>query len=225
MICSLNQIEQIARKAVRGAGLSWGLADESGKAVSWLHTYGVNGVAVLAGLLDRQDYSNAGTLAPVALSGVWRAGGGTLDPLLVGASLSDCFDRPGDSRIDTDAIAHPILAAGFIGKVAEIEDRVFIVSWPDARLCCRRDGLWIEGEPPAVETETAHFFHCQQHVAQQRADQTAAVSGRRCSPRITEATVESTVWRRLEEYAHRTYVEASATSRLAGAGAGLHDND
>ncbi len=218
MICSLNQIEQTVRKAVRGAGLPWGLADDAGKAVRWLHTHGINGVTALAGLLERHDYRNGGKLTPVSLSGVWRAPGGVLDPLLTGASLSDCFDRPGDARIETAAIARPVLAAGFIGNLAEIEDRAFTLTWRDVRLGCRRGGLWLQGS--AVETETADFLRCQQC-----GDNGRAFQGRRHAPRAGQATVESADWQRLEQYAHRTYIKASDASRIVGAGAGLHDND
>ena len=220
MICSLNQIEQTARKAVRGAGLPWGLADDAGKAVRWLHIYGVNGVPALAALLARHDYSNPAALAPVALSGVWRAPGGTLDPLLAGASLSDCLDRAEEAPIETGVIAHPILAAGFIGNAAEIEDHAFILSWPDVRLCCRRGGVWLAGAQRAVETETAGFLTCRPSGDDER-----DFPGQHRTPQITEADVAPEPWARLEQYAHRTYVEATDASRIAGAGAGLHDND
>lgn len=227
MICSLNQIEQTSRKAVRGAGLPWGLADDAGKAVRWLHTYGINGVAALAGLLVRYDFDghlNGGEAAPASLSGVWRAPGGVLDPLLTGASLSDCLDRPGDARIETGAIARPVLAAGFIGNVAEIADRAFTLTWPEVRLCCRRGGLWMEGAPPAVEIASAGFLCCRQ-LDDQRCTFQRDFAGRHRAPRIAEAEVEAAAWARLEQYAHRTYVEATDASRMAGAGAGLHDND
>ena len=221
MICSLNQIEQTVRKAVRGAGLPWGLADDAGKAVRWLHTYGINGVAALAGLLERHDYRNSAQLSPVSLSGVWRASGGVLDPLLTGASLSDCFDRPGAARIETAAIARPLLAAGFIGNLAQIEERVFTLTWRDVRLNFRRGGLWLEGS--AVEAETADFLRCQQ--CGDPGQNGRNFQGRHHAPRAGQATVESADWQRLEQYAHRTYVEASDASRMIGAGAGLHDND
>ncbi|MEL7259121.1 MAG: DUF3726 domain-containing protein, partial [Pseudomonadota bacterium] len=35
MSWSLNEVESLARKAARGAGYSWGLAEEAGKATRW----------------------------------------------------------------------------------------------------------------------------------------------------------------------------------------------
>lgn len=234
MICSLNQIEQTARKAVRGGGLPWGLADDAGRAVRWLHVYRMNGVAALLGLLERHaghyysndSDSNRSELAPIALSGVWQASGGVLDPLLVGASLSDCLDAPGDARIETSVIAFPLLVAGFICTLAEIENRTLSLTWAAMQLRFQRGGLWVEGTQSAMEIEVSDFLHCHQYASTPTSTkQTSQDFPQRRTPRIAEAEVESEIWVRLEEYASRTYIEATITSRMAGAGAGLHDND
>ncbi len=54
MSWSLNEIEGLARKAARGSGLSWGLAEEAGKATRWLCAAGLPGADALAGLLTAQ---------------------------------------------------------------------------------------------------------------------------------------------------------------------------
>ncbi len=237
MRVSLNQIEQTARKAARGGGLPWGLADEAGKAVRWLHTYGLNGAAALARWLERREDSGHREGAPAALSGVWRAsdgaaagvagagvaGAGALDPLLTGASLGDCAGRMRAAPVRTGAIAHPLLAAAFIGVAAEIEDLAFTLTWPEARLDCRRGGARVAGARQAVEVETTAFMECRRGGG---GEEEPAEDWR--APRIGEVVIsdgKAEAWACLERYAHRTYVEASETSRLAGAGAGLHDND
>ncbi len=55
MICSLNEIEALARKAARGGGMSWGLAEEAGKAVRWLSDNGFPGPWLLSKLLLQND--------------------------------------------------------------------------------------------------------------------------------------------------------------------------
>ncbi len=52
----------------------------------------------------------------------------------------------------------------------------------------------------------------------------AARIGQRALP-PTRARVPASRWREIDAFAARTYVPASAESRLAGAGAGLDDND
>lgn len=43
--------------------------------------------------------------------------------------------------------------------------------------------------------------------------------------KTVEIFVQKTIWERLQALAHKSYVPASVASRLAGAGAGLTDND
>jgi len=219
MKVSLNQIEQTARKAARGAGYAWGLADDVGRALRWLHAYRLDGAHALAAHLDCIDGDDAGgnLAAPVALTGVWRAATGALDPLLTGASLADSVDAllgdagAGDG-VETAAIAHPLLAAAFIICAAESDDRAFEVTWQDCELHCARGRVRLSG---AVEATVAPFMRCRLCDASFR--------GR--APRIGESTVDVDAWKTLQRHAGRTHVAATAASRLTGAGAGLRDND
>ena len=47
---SLGETAALATKAARGAGMPWGLADETGVAVSWLHAHGIPGLRHYAGI-------------------------------------------------------------------------------------------------------------------------------------------------------------------------------
>ena len=53
MSFALNEVEATAKKATRGAGYPWGLAEEAAKATRWLCAQGLDGVAILAGALTR----------------------------------------------------------------------------------------------------------------------------------------------------------------------------
>ena len=52
MTWSLNELEAETRKAIRGAGLSWGLSEDGGKAVRWLAAHGVDPLPALRDVLD-----------------------------------------------------------------------------------------------------------------------------------------------------------------------------
>ena len=43
MSLSLNEVESLAKKAARGTGYPWGLAEEAAKASRWLAARGVDG--------------------------------------------------------------------------------------------------------------------------------------------------------------------------------------
>ena len=52
MIPSLSEIIATGRKAAKGAGYSWGQADEVGRATAWLWEHGIDSITPLAELLD-----------------------------------------------------------------------------------------------------------------------------------------------------------------------------
>ena len=116
--------------------------------------------------MAHRHWRNCSIVSVISTTGNWRrlpvgglaAPGGVLDPLVTGASLGDCIDRTAGDQIETGAIAYPILAAGFIGNLAEIEDLAFTLTWPGVRLCCRRGGVSIDAQQRAVEIETAGSF-------------------------------------------------------------------
>lgn len=211
MKVSLNQIEQMARKAARGAGYAWGLAFDAGRAVRWLHAYRLDGASALAAHLDGigDDFDFAAR-APASLTGVWRAAHGALDPLATGASMSDSIDAM--PRIETAAIARPLLAAGFVICAVESADAAFEVTWHGCVLRCARGRVRVSG---AVDTDVAPFMHCRP----------AARNFRGRAARIGEAAIDAGAWSALQRHARRTHVPATAASRRTGAGAGLRDND
>jgi len=108
---SLNQVEHTARKAARAAGYAWGLADEVGRALRWLHAYRLPGASMLAAHLDCVGGDDGGGkfMGPESLTGVWRAAAGVLDPLLTGASLADSIDAllGGDGDGDATVLRPP----------------------------------------------------------------------------------------------------------------------
>lgn len=55
MVLSLNEVQVTAKKAARGAGYPWGIAEEAGQAARWLCSHGLDGCAALAGVLARFD--------------------------------------------------------------------------------------------------------------------------------------------------------------------------
>ncbi len=91
--------------------------------------------------------------------------------------------------------------AAFTGLVAAVADL-------DARECGHAGGMPV-GDSTDVYAALA--------AARGLNDDLEAVSGAQDIP--------ATLWSQLTEFAKRTYVPASEASRLAGAGAGLIDND
>ncbi len=219
IVCSLNEVEIYGRRAARGAGMPWGLAEEAGKASRWLAERGLPGVALLARLLEANDGRSYQDMAPVIANGQWQASDGALCPVCTGAALSDHVDLlASGNSISLSKLDYPLLLAPFLDRSWHREDFCYAVSWADARLLVFADGITIESKKDAA------------HLIDNADEVTVAVGSNKDArpvhgPRLGGVQVPWAVWRKIETFAKRTYVPASEESRARGAGAGRTDND
>jgi hypothetical protein len=72
MTFSLNEVEAMGKRAARGAGRDWGIAEEAGKAARWLTARGLPGPELLAELLTRNEGKSYEELAPARPSRIVR---------------------------------------------------------------------------------------------------------------------------------------------------------
>ena len=216
MTFSLNEIEAMGKRAARGAGLPWGLAEEAGKAARWLTARGLPGPEQLAEILTRNDGKDYDELAPVSVEGVWQAPSGRLCPLAAGAALCDrAAEIAAGQEIAFGPTAQPLLLAPYAAGAAKITGDAVELSWPGAVLVFTSEGVSIEGERAAVTARSAESVSC-------RRSENAEVA----SPgSATGRMVDAETWSRLNAFAQRTFAPATEASRLSGAGAGLVDSD
>lgn len=211
MTLSLNEVEALAKKAVRGSGYAWGIAEETGKAVRWLCAADVDGCAALAEYLSGCDGTDLSARARVQ-GNIWSSSGDRLCPLLAGAALSDLADTLKDREIRLQSVSHPILLAPFAGLSAQHLEATVVLEWNEA--CVATDGkaLALQGETAALAaTVTARIETDFHHTYRQ--------------PTCSRANPDEDTLAVLSRLAHRTYAPATEASRLSGAGAGLSDND
>jgi uncharacterized protein DUF3726 len=205
MSFSLNEIETNAKKAARGAGFSWGLAEEAGKATRWLCAQGLDGCASLAALLQEPLHAT-----PHIGPGIWSAPG-PLCPLATGAALSDFAARLADGPIRIVAVAQPQLLLPFAAGAARHLKTVVKLNCDT--LTARTDGDGLEmariPSPPGTSDVLISLD--------------GAMTG--ALPKQTRASPDPAIWAVLTGFAGRTYAPASDASRRLGAGAGLSDND
>jgi hypothetical protein len=139
---SLGEVEMLARRAARGAGLSWDLAEEAGRAVRGLSMAGIDGAAALARLLAEIRVRRDLRLAPVrALDRVWRAEGGALCPIRAGASLSDMARLMPPDGVGMEAVLVPVLILPFAADVARRLEGPVTLSWRGGILSLGPEGL------------------------------------------------------------------------------------
>lgn len=210
MSYSLNEVEATAKKAARGAGYPWGLAEEAAKATRWLCAHDIDGCAVLARVLQRFDGKDIASVCPTEGDGPWQAAGGVLCPIATGAVLSDMASDLSGDGIAMAGIAEPLFLLPNAAWAAERTGRPVTLVWPGGQATTDGAAVEMTGSADGVATTA-----------------TIAPGGAVRTPRQvqTRARPDPAAWTEMNRFAHRTYAPATEASRLKGAGAGLSDND
>lgn len=212
MSWSQNEIEAEVKKAMRGAGLAWGLAEEGAKAARWLAARAIDPMPAVIDVLDRHaGCDRISTAITLTDDGCWSAPA-PLCPITFGASFCDHARIIAGGTV-AGPVARPLLVVPFVARAARLLGRnISLTMDGDAMLLLDRGepGSWPVDRPDAVA------LRC---VA---TDDTAMAMQRMTASNIAIAPDR---WARLLAYAGRTYVPANERSRREGAGAGLIDND
>ncbi|MEX5597380.1 DUF3726 domain-containing protein [Pseudophaeobacter sp. C1-32P7] len=216
MNLSLNEIEAMCKRAARGAGLPWGLAEEAGAAARLLAGVALPGPEQLAALLARNDLRPVAALAPTAIEGGrWRAAMGRLCPLVSGSALSDrAAQLETGAFFEMEEVDFPLLLLPFVAAAAQRLDRPVALDWPNIRLVTDGRQICATGTRQEMLRDHVPWLRC--HAE--------ATLGSPLAP-VRRGQVTDDVWAQLSTFAHRTYAPATEASRLRGAGAGLADDD
>ena len=212
MLVAIGEVQSTVLKAARGSYLSWGVAEEAGRAAAWLETRGLPAATAVAGLVEENDAIPMARLAPIDPFSQTIKGEGRLCPFLAGTAISDVDPK---GTIDLLSVAHPLLLVSFAAQIGEGQGTDLSVVWPGVEIVCGTNGLTVRG----MRADLLKSYASKVSIGP---------STQKAEPvknRLLRAEVDNHVWATLEGYAHRTYVPASEASRLAGAGAGLTDND
>ena len=216
MTYSLNEIEIMGKRAARGAGLPWGLAEEAGKTARWLAARALPGPEMLADILTRNDGKSYDELAPVSADGVWRARAGRLCPLVCGSALCDrAAEIAAGRKIEFGPMAQPLLLAPYVAGAAKMTGAAIELAWPGIGMIFTSESFSIEGDHTDLTVRSADSVYCR------CTDNTLVVLPAGAAGR----DVNAEVWSRLNTLAQRTFAPATEASRLVGAGAGLIDDD
>lgn len=217
MSWSLYEVESLARKAARGAGLPWGIAEDAGKAVRWLGAAGLPGAEALSALLRQNDGVAYDTLCPMQPEAqVWAAASGGLCPLITGATLCDQAEQLADGgTIILAKVDYPLLLVPYMAMAADSMETPLRLCLDDVIFTRGPEGAYLSGKADALTVARAA------QVTVRLAD---GYPGKRLHRNYRAHVPEETAGA-LGIFAHRTYAPDTPESRLAGAGAGLSDND
>ena len=215
MLCSLNEIQTLATKAARGAGLPWGLADEAGRAARWLEVRGLSGLSALGSALEGLSAQDWRRCFPIPSGTIWRSEAGEIDGLLAGVTIADRAGQPlpfaGDGALTLAAVRWPLLTMPFLAGVAQVCDGRLNIS------------LGVEapaiGIGPQTIAESCRAIEKLALAGSVRIEQGQIGELPQSLPQLDGSIpVEIEVYDRLNGWACRTYVPESAESQARGAG-------
>jgi Protein of unknown function (DUF3726) len=214
---SLNEVETLAAKAARGAGLTWGLAEDAAKAARWLAAFGLPWPETLLRLLAARNAPAIATLETATGVHLSGADGGSLSPLLCGPHLGDRAADFAATSVHLVKVATPLWLLPFAAQAAFATRRpVRLRSSPADVLVERRRCVLLRGSLEALAGNDPVDVACEAGTGEHDGIDLAPVD---------RARVPIDTWGALEALAARTYVPASERSRALGAGAGETDND
>ena len=196
---SLNEVEVLASKVARGAGYSWGLADDVGRCARKL---------AAAALPWAEALKNLAADAP--MPGAALKAGKDLCPIRTGAMLADerAIDPARPLRIST--VVSPLWLAAFAALPGGPASAG--ISWRAAKVNVRGGHIGVA---------------CGDDLLAARADVTFGPAFNEAAPRPARSRgfVSSDMLKSLEAIAARTYVPASEESRAKGAGGARIDDE
>ena len=203
MILSLNEIENMVRKAACGAGLAFGLAQDAGRAAAIAQAAGLDGV--------KAAYLGLTVTTPLQIDPPLPAG---VEASQIAACIAalDSLAAGLCARVKIrHLVSAPMLAA--LAVVTAREQAVaFRIIFDSGECHASAQGLVDAAKLPEGKCDLT--LEC---VAPPKEQSSA--------PAAAPPSHNSAHWQTLAALAARTYVPESAQSRLSGAGAGLTDND
>lgn len=238
MRLSVNEVQTMCQRAAAGAGLPFGLAEDGAAAAAWLTMTGFDGVGVFCRALDGVLAGRAGRAKPGVDSEryclVPAAGGYHSSALYAGPALADrmlVHAATGGAPLAAHAVDEPMLVlacAAIAGRRAAVP---LTVGWHQCEARCGGGAcsLWGSDAQRLDTPGPVDVF-----VALDPGDEAPELpcllaardvedAARRCHEH--GAVIATGAYERVNARARKMLVADSHRSRLAGAGAGLRDND
>ncbi len=210
MELSLNELQMLAIKAARGAGLEWGLAEDAGFATKWLAWRGQDGAGALCKTLSSFEKANFSELTP-QISGENWSGKPQVSAILAGVRIAGRPSLIDTSRIQITNLDCPLFLLPFLKHASHILQKPIHFSAGDFEACLTENYLDCKGK--GEDTTDAQIF-------------IAKHPPRRPHKQEMRARLSSQDLQKLNNWAKRIYAPATESSRLKGAGEGsANDNE
>lgn len=212
---SLNEIEALVKRAARGSGMHWGLAEEAGKCARWLASFDLPASPLFVDLFALYDNASTAPHAPQSINGNWSAASGSLCPITAGSTLCDCsavLSRGGEFQLEN--IAYPLLILPFVAGAAKQQGITVLVEWGQVTLVTDGFGLFLQGADTDFATNFTGSLRCFS------TEKSYSLIFPTVRGKFDDGSLE-----KLTSFAKRSFAPATEASRKMGAGSGNSDND
>ena len=211
LMYSLGEIEAQCKKASRGTGLSWGLAEEAGLIARHLSEFNLPGPdTIYINLKFIEDNGWENNLNNLKFIDQVET---PISGLLLGVMLLDQVSSTADFKISSEnPVIGPLAIAGALLRLQN-ERYFFSLSWSNCKITMDENGFNILGKnlnPDVVNCFAVSIMRSLKKPAFYKV-------------KNNRAQIKN--WEFLTKMAYKTYVSESATSRLRGAGPGNNENE
>ena len=201
---SLSEIETTSKRASRGVGFSWGIAEEVGKCIRLLELFGLPGIKNLneyyqkidkenfdnIKLINQKNTSNKNSFCPISL------GVSCLDQIRKIEDYNECLFKN---------VAYPLLLLPFLSRSSEIIGKKILVVLDKYEFLLNFNTNILSNSlkkefPSKAKIVKIFFFD-------------------------NKDSFTDYDWKNLYKLSENTFVEESDSLKKGAAGAGLNDND
>ena len=123
---SLSEIETTSKRASRGVGFSWGIAEEVGKCIRLLELFGLPGIKNLNEYYQKKDKENFDNIKLINQKNTSNKN--SLCPISLGISCLDQIRKIEDyNECSFKNVAYPLLLLPFLSRSSEIIGKKILV--------------------------------------------------------------------------------------------------
>ena len=201
---TLSEIDTTSKRATRGAGFSWGIAEEVGKNMRLLELYGLSGIKNLNKFL--KDYKKKQFQKITLISETNNASKNSFCPITLGINFIDqvnLLDKKLNIQISN--LAFPILFIPFVSRASEIVGKKIFLKVDDKEF----------------------LFNLNQSIYSNYLKNEILENCNNINISFLENnnSFNEDEWKELYKLSEDTFVEETESLKIGAAGAGLTDND
>tara|TARA_Y100000590_G_scaffold373627_1_gene437535 strand:- start:569 stop:1180 length:612 start_codon:yes stop_codon:yes gene_type:complete len=201
---TLSEIDTISKRATRGVGFSWGIAEEVGKNMRLLELYGLAGIKNLNKFLinyQEKKYKRITTISDTNIADKYP-----FCPIILGTNFIDQVNLlDTKNNIQILNVAFPILFLPFVSRASEIIGKKIYIKIEEKEFLMNLN-------------QSIYSNYLKNEILESCKNINISFIDNNNSFNENE-------WNELYKLSENTFVEESESLKIAGAGAGLTDND